>query len=98
MAYYLLFNFDVHDQEKYNEYSRAVPQAAQPGMKALVFDNARNDLEGESRATIFILEFESEEAAMRWYNSPEYKAITHLREESTEGWLRGVPQLMMPAS
>ena len=98
MSYYLVFNYDVHDQEKYNEYNQAVPQAAQPGMKALVVDSAPNDLEGESRGTMVILEFESEEAAMRWYNSPKYKAIRHLREESTEGWARGVPHFVMPTS
>jgi uncharacterized protein (DUF1330 family) len=42
-----------------------------------------------------IIEFESEEAARRWYESPEYTAIKHYREEASEGWgaivLRYVP-------
>ena len=98
MAYYLIFNYDVHDPEKYEQYNQAVQEAAQPGMKALVVDHAPNNIEGEPPNTLVILEFDSEEAAMRWYNSPEYQAIVQLRRDSTEGWVRGAPQFVMPTS
>lgn len=97
MSYYVIFNFDVRDPEMYGQYAQAAAGAARPGMKALAFDTAGNDLEGESRGSILILEFESEETAMAWYHSPEYQAISHLREDSTDGWLRGVPEFIMPA-
>jgi hypothetical protein len=32
-----------------------------------------------------------EESAWRWYESPEYSAIKHYREEASEGWGAIVP-------
>ena len=98
MTYYLVFNYAVNDQAKFEQYQQAVPRTMQPGMKALVVDHAPNSLESASPTNLVVLEFASEEAAMRWYNSPEYQAIVHLRRESTEGWARGAPQFVMPAS
>ncbi len=70
----------------------------QYGAKLLVADHEPNDIESKSGHTLVILEFESEEAAMQWYNSPEYQAIVNLRIDASEGWFRGAPQFVMPAS
>jgi uncharacterized protein (DUF1330 family) len=98
MTYYLVFSYNTLDQEKYEQYSQAVPQTMQPGMKALAVDHAPNNIEGEGPNDLVILEFDSEETAMRWYNSPEYQAIVHLRQEATEGWVSGAHQFVMPTS
>ena len=99
MPYYLVLNFDVTDQEMYEQYRSGVgPTLMKYGAKILVVDRAPNDIEEGSRHTLVILEFESEEAAMRWYNSPEYQAIVKLRIDATEGWIRGAPQFVMPTS
>ena len=99
MSYYLVVNFDVTDQKMYKQYRSVVdPTLTKYGAKILVLDHAPNDIEGESRHTLVVLEFESEEAAMRWYNSPEYQAVVRLRLDATEGWMRGAPQFVMPTS
>lgn len=83
----------------YEKYGQGVRQTLmQYGAKVLVVDHAPNDIEGESRHTLVILEFESEETFMLWYNSPEYQAVVKLRTDASEGWARGAPQFVMPTS
>ncbi len=97
MAYYVVLNFDVVDQEMFARYrSRVGPTMQKFGGKILVVDGTPNDFEEGSRQTLVILEFESEQAAVRWYDSPEYQAIVKLRIDATEGWLRGAPQFVTP--
>lgn len=99
MAYYFIANYDVNDKEMYEQYQKVVrPTLGQYGAKVLVVDHTPNAFEGESHRVLIILEFESEEAASRWYNSPEYQAVVNLRLNATEGWARGVPQFEMPGS
>ncbi|MBT4503567.1 MAG: DUF1330 domain-containing protein [Gemmatimonadetes bacterium] len=97
MSYYFVVNYDITDQEKYEQYVQAVvPTLIQSSGEILVVDHEPNYLEGNSRNTLVVLEFESEAAAMKWYNSPEYQAIVHLRIDASEGWFRGAPQFVMP--
>jgi len=99
VAYYIVANIDINDQEMYEKYGQGVrPTLTQFDAKILAVDREPNDIEGKSRHTLVIIEFESEEAAMRWYNSPEYQAVVKMRTDATEGWLRGVPQFVMPTS
>ena len=99
MAYYMVANYTVKDKDMYEEYRQGVrPTLMQYGAKIIAVDHAPNDIEGESGHTLVILEFESEEAAMTWYNSPEYQAVVNLRIDAVDGWMRGVPQFVMPAS
>jgi uncharacterized protein (DUF1330 family) len=99
MAYYLIWNYDINDSEMYDQYSNAVvATTAEHDIKILVIDREPNNLEGQSQRNLIILEFESEEAAMSWYNSPEYQAILPVRLNATEGWGRGVPEFVMPAT
>jgi uncharacterized protein (DUF1330 family) len=94
MSYYIVANFDVMDSEMYEKYKSLIgPLMSQPEIKVLASDWAPRDIEGGSRQALVILEFASEEVAMRWYDSPEYQAVIHLRIDATEGWLRGVPSL-----
>ena len=98
MSYFLVANFDVIDQEMFDQYRSEVgPTMMKYGAKVLVVDHAPNDIEEGSRNTLVILEFESEAVMMRWYNSPEYQAIIKLRINATEGWMRGAPQFEMPS-
>ncbi len=90
MSYYFIANYDVTDPEMYAEYGKVVrPTIKQYGGKLVVVDREPNDIEGESRHVLIILQFESEEAFKHWYNSPEYQAIINLRLDATEGWARG---------
>ena len=93
MAYYIILNFDVTDQKMYEQYRSVVgPTLVQYNAKLLVADRETNDIEGKSRHTLVVVEFESEEVAMQWYNSPEYQAVVNLRIDATEGWLRGAAE------
>ena len=97
MPYYVVANFDVIDQEMLDEYRAVVGSTlTKYEARTLVVDNAPNDIEEGSRHTLVILEFESEQAAMRWYDSPEYQAIVRLRINASEGWLCGAPQFVIP--
>lgn len=99
MSYYFVANYDIADQEMYKQYSQMLGSTLmQYGVKILVADRAPNNIEGESRHSLVIAEFKSEEAALSWYRSPEYQAIVNLRIDSTEGWIRGAPQFVMPTS
>jgi uncharacterized protein (DUF1330 family) len=40
-------------------------------------------LEGRPRSVSVVLRFDSEEAALRWYNDPEYEPLKNIRLEST---------------
>lgn len=94
MSYYFVANYDITDKEMYKQYSqKLVPTLIQYGVRVLVADHSPNNIEGESRHSLIIAEFESEEASKAWYDSPEYQAIVDLRLDATEGWVRGAPQI-----
>ena len=91
MSVYVIANFTVHDQEKYEKYTQAVSATLQQyGGKILVRDGDAK-AKGCPHERLVIIEFESEEAASRWYESSEYSAIKHYREEASEGWGALVP-------
>jgi uncharacterized protein (DUF1330 family) len=99
MAYYFVANYDVTDPEMYAKYPPAVgPTLGQYGAKILVVDHEPKDIEGKSGNTLIILEFESEEACRRWYDSPEYQAVVKLRTDASEGWARGAATFVPPGS
>ena len=88
MSGYVIANYTVHNQQEYDKYPPVVgPTIAQYGGKILIIDRDVNALEGEARRVIVVLEFESVEAAQRWYDSPEYSAIKGLRTSASDGWL-----------
>ncbi len=96
MPGYVVGNYTIHDPEKYEKYPpAAILTLEQYGGKMLV-DEHDAKTKGCPHQVLVIIEFESVEAALRWYESPEYTAIKHLREEATEGWGTIVPGLEMP--
>jgi uncharacterized protein (DUF1330 family) len=94
MAGYVVVNLDVTDPEMFNRYREAViPLVAAKGGRYLVVDFDRKDLDGQSRAGLAVLEFDSVQAAEDFYYSAEYQGISGLRLGSTEGWIRVAPTL-----
>ena len=88
MPGYVIANYTIHNREEYDKYPPAVgPTISQYGGRLLVVDREVKALEGEPGQVIVVLEFESVEAAQRWYDSPEYSAIKHLRTSTSDGWL-----------
>ena len=103
MPAYLIFHYTIHDPEtfaKYEDQARSI--AMQYGMKPIIITGRpelpeHQVLEGQPQYQgIAIGEFESEETAKRFYESPEFQAITHLRTSSAEGWLVIAPGFQMP--
>ncbi|MBI3596582.1 MAG: DUF1330 domain-containing protein [Nitrospirae bacterium] len=85
---YLIANYTIRDPQKYQEYVQAaVPLLGQYGGKMLVGDLNPKNLEGNPRQFIIVVEFESVDAAQRFYTSSEYTKTKHLRVSSTEGWV-----------
>jgi uncharacterized protein (DUF1330 family) len=76
-AVYTITQIRVDDWEAYKVYQRAaVPMLQKHGCEVIADEKAPTVLEGEwfGPRTI-VLKWASEEAALGWYNSPEYQAI-----------------------
>ena len=99
MSVDIIANYTVTNPEKYAEYPMAaMPTVVQYGGKMLVGTDEVHVLGGNPSPTFVVIEFESVEAVQRWYNSPEYTKVKHLREENSEGWGVIAPQFEMPQS
>ncbi len=80
MPAYLIANVDVTDSEGYEEYARRVPETIHAyGGSYLVRGGTPESLEGSTSERVVILEFETREALLSWYHSPEYSAIKGIR-------------------
>lgn len=75
---------EIRDKEKYGRYIRAVPETINKfGGKYLARGGKVIVVSGDwYPARLIIVEFESIEKFQAWLGSPEYKAISELREES----------------
>lgn len=99
MLGYIIANYTITDPEKYVEYPPAVgPTIAQYGGKVIVADSNSKGLEGNPAHRTVVIEFESVEAAQRWYDSPEYSKAKTFRIRASEGWVLIVPEFVRPQS
>jgi uncharacterized protein (DUF1330 family) len=82
---YLVANAIATDSARYVEYQEKVPAIlAQYGGKYLVRAGAMQPLEGDfGIERMVIVEFESMDAARRFYESAEYAPMLKLRKETT---------------
>ena len=86
MTAYFIASYRITDPAGYEPYVPAViPILQASGCEVLAADYASQAIEGEPNAVTVILKFASKEAALAWYNSPEYQAIVHLRTDNSEG-------------
>jgi len=83
---YIIARVTVTKPEAYAEYAKGATEAIkQYGGRPLVRGGAHEALEGQARARNVVIEFDSVEAARRYYNSPEYQAAKAKREGACEG-------------
>ncbi|HEV2605962.1 MAG TPA: DUF1330 domain-containing protein [Microvirga sp.] len=83
---YIIARVTVTNPEAYAEYAKGATEAIkQYGGRPLVRGGAHEALEGQARARNVVIEFDSVEAARRYYNSPEYQAAKAKREGACEG-------------
>ena len=84
MAAYFIVSYDITDPDAYAEYPPGViPLLQKHGAEILVADYEARAVEGEARGVNVVLRFETEEAAMNWYNDPEYNAVKQVRLDTT---------------
>lgn len=85
MSVYVIAIYDIKDQESYNKYLRGVGEVVEKhNGDLLVADFDARRLEGEKRDVYVVLRFESEDAAMGWYDDPAYKPLRDIRLSATE--------------
>lgn len=81
MPAFAIFDIEVTDPERYEEYKKLAPPAiAAYGGKYLVRGGELDVLEGDwNPSRIVVLEFPSAERARAWIDSPEYREARALR-------------------
>jgi uncharacterized protein (DUF1330 family) len=89
MSVYVIAQNRVDDAEKLGRYAaQALPTIQAFGGRVLGFDGAPEVVEGDvTLPRTVILEFDSNEAFRRWYDSAEYQEILPMRLESAPGTL-----------
>ena len=82
---YLIANITVTDTDGYQEYRRQVlPVVERYGGRFLVRGGAVSRVEnGDGFDRVVVLEFDSIEAARKFYDSPDYAPLLKLRQETT---------------
>lgn len=86
MPVYLIIDIQVHDQKKYLEYiEKAKPVLEKFGGRYLARGSEITTIAGDWHPErIVLVEFESMAQLKASFACPEYKAIAHLRTESTK--------------
>ena len=82
MPAYVIYQGEVFDPERYEEYKRLVaPNIAAAGGRYLVRGGQAEALEGALPGSrTVVVEFPTMQAAEDWYRSEEYSAIRKVRE------------------
>jgi uncharacterized protein (DUF1330 family) len=85
-AYMIIEPREVWDPKKYGEYCSKVPAVVERfGGRYLARDMSPYHINGNWHPSkVVIIEFPSREKFDAWWNSPEYRALAHLRELSAE--------------
>ena len=87
MSAYFVASYTITNEDAYNAYLRQVGKTLMDnGAEVLVADYASEALEGSPAPVTVVLRFDSKEAAKRWYESPDYRAIVHNRLDNTVGF------------
>jgi uncharacterized protein (DUF1330 family) len=78
-------HFTIDDPERYRVYEQGFfPILRAHGGRFLTYDDAPLVLEGElAPGRTVLLEFDSEEALLGWWESPEYRALAEHRHAGT---------------
>ena len=82
---YVVANIRVEDQEKFKQFSgMAGPAIKKYGGKVLARGPDADRLEGDLSGIVMLIEFESKEAANKFYYSEEYQAAKAVREACSD--------------
>ncbi len=99
MSVYVIVSYDIEDPEAYKGYVPGViPLLQKHSAEILVADYEAKTIEGQGRGVNVVLKFESEAAAMNWYNDPDYGPVKQIRLDSTtNGTMRLAKQFVPPS-
>lgn len=79
----IIASYDIVDPKEYESYVPGViPLLQKHGARVIVADYGVQVLEGEKRSVHVVIQFDSEEAALRWYHDPAYEPVRKLRLDS----------------
>ena len=85
---YLIAHLNVHDKEGMEKFRQmAGPTIAEYGGKVLVREPNPDVREGENLGTVVVVEFESIDAARKFYESEKYQAAKAVRELAAKAHL-----------
>ncbi len=85
MTAYWIANTTVHNPDAYGEYAKlAGPAIEKHGGKFLARGATHTTLEGAGRPRTVVIRFDSAEAALACYHSPEYQAAHKLQQGAAD--------------
>ena len=89
IAAYVIADNWLSDRSTFDQYRQAVgPTVLAYSGKYLIRGASAECVEGEwPYQGLVVIEFEDREKAREWYESPEYGAIKHLRQDSADSLL-----------
>lgn len=95
MTFYLVAHVEIRDPETYALYGVGfMPALQQYGGQLLAVSDAPEVLEGETACgRRVIVAFDNRDAAMAWWNSPEYRAIVVHRHAASVALILGMEGL-----
>ena len=98
MSAYLVVHNRIKDAKKMQEYAPQALKTMEPYKpEVLILDEDSTVIEGKTDLPrTIVIKFDSREAAIAWYNSPEYRAVLPLRLEATEGFAVLVDGFVFP--
>lgn len=86
MSAYFIANYSISDTKLYRKYvAKAMPIIAKYGGATIVADPKAKVLEGIAGGMNIVIQFPTQQAALDWYNDPEYQAIISMRQLATVG-------------
>jgi len=82
---HFIAHFTVDDPEPYHAYEKGFfPILKAHGGRFVTYDDDVTVLEGSpAKGRVVILQFDSEEQCLAWWNSPEYQELAALRRAGT---------------
>ena len=98
MSVYFIASYDVEDAEAHERYVMAAdPLLEKHGGELLVADDEARTLEGKGRLLNVVVKFNSETAAMNFYDDPDYRSIKQIRHNATSnGTLMLAKEFVLP--
>lgn len=99
MAVYFIVSYDIDDPQGYQAYVPGVVALLQKhGAEILVADYEATAIEGQASGVNVVLRFDSEEAAMNWYNDPDYGPVKQIRLDTTSNGTAILAKEFIPPS